>query len=151
MAFAMFTRPDGTPVGIDTTSVISFAPVPPLSSPLAGPLAEGTRIVFNNKTHQDVKELVDEVARRLKAAAIEAIDAMMVSAPMTMAIDVATKPVGARTRTKGTAGAASGKSTAKAAGKGSGKAASAASGRKAGSGAKKPAAKKPGAGRKKGG
>ncbi len=58
MAFVFLTRPDGSPVGVDPAKVISFAPVPPPPSPLAGPLREGTRIVFANKTHQDVVELV---------------------------------------------------------------------------------------------
>jgi len=96
MAFVIFTRPDGSPVGIDAARVISFSPVPPLSSPLAGPLSQGTRIVFVNKTHQDVVELVDEVARRFKAAASEVIEAMMVRGTATRSVDTVTKPVVAR-------------------------------------------------------
>jgi hypothetical protein len=92
VGFVIFTRPDDSTVGIDPAKVMSFAPVPPLSSPLAGPIGEGTRIVFINKTHQDVKELVDEVARRFKAAASEAIKAMMVKGPRTISIETATRP-----------------------------------------------------------
>jgi len=32
-----------------------------------GPLPTGTRIVFRNQTHQDVKELFDEVVSRINA------------------------------------------------------------------------------------
>jgi hypothetical protein len=76
MAFVMFTRPDGSPVGIDSGKVASFAPVP-TSGPTMGPLKEGTRIVFENKTHQDVKELVAEVERRLNGAGPAALEAVM--------------------------------------------------------------------------
>jgi hypothetical protein len=67
MAFATFTRPDGTPVSINTVEVLSLAPVPP-DGPLAGPLTVGTRIAFKNGKHQDVKELVDAVEKKLNAA-----------------------------------------------------------------------------------
>lgn len=68
MAFVAFTRPDDTVVMINSIEILHFAPVPP-SGPLAGPLKKGTRIVYkNNNGHQDVKELVDEVARRLNSA-----------------------------------------------------------------------------------
>jgi hypothetical protein len=40
--------------------------VPP-DGPLAGPLKKGTRINFRNGHHQDVKELVPEVTKRLNA------------------------------------------------------------------------------------
>jgi hypothetical protein len=63
-----FTRPDDTPVAINPDEVVSFAPVP-TEGPLIGPLKVGTRIVFRNKTHQDVKELYEEVARRLSTHA----------------------------------------------------------------------------------
>lgn len=98
MAFVFLTRPDGSPVGVDPAKVISFAPVPPPPSPLAGPLREGTRIVFANKTHQDVVELVQEVARRFKNAAAEAIDAMM--AVRTQPIEMIAKVAGHRTSAK---------------------------------------------------
>jgi hypothetical protein len=62
MAFVTFTRPDDSKVGVNSTEVLSFAPVPH-----DGALKVGTRIVFINKTQQDVKELVDEVAKRLNA------------------------------------------------------------------------------------
>jgi hypothetical protein len=67
MAFVSFTRPDDAPVSINTVEVLSFAPVP-TEGPLAGPLKAGTRIVFRNGAHQDVKELVEAVERRLNAA-----------------------------------------------------------------------------------
>jgi len=67
MAFVSFTRPDGTPVSINTAEVLNFAPVPP-DGPLAGPLKAGTRIVFKNGKHQDVKELLDAVEKKLNAA-----------------------------------------------------------------------------------
>ena len=67
MAFVFFTRPDDSKVAINTAEVQSFAPVPE-GGPLAGPLTVGTRVVFKNKSHQDVKELVEEVAKRLNAA-----------------------------------------------------------------------------------
>ncbi len=100
MGFVIFTRPDDSTVGIDPAKVVSFAPVPPLSSSIAGPLGEGTRIVFANKTHQDVKELVDEVARRFKAAASAAIKAMMVKGPRTISIETATRPAHMRQAAK---------------------------------------------------
>jgi hypothetical protein len=66
MSLAMFTRPDGSPVAINGDEVLTFYPVPP-DGPLAGPLKTGTRIEFKNGRHQDVKELVEEVARKLGA------------------------------------------------------------------------------------
>lgn len=67
MAFVQFTRPDGSPVSINSDDVLRFAPVP-TSGPLMGPSAEGTRIVFENGAHQDVRELQQVVAERLNAA-----------------------------------------------------------------------------------
>ena len=67
MAFVSFTRPDGSPVSINSDDVLRFAPVP-TSGPLMGPLTEGTRITFENGAHQDVKELQQVVADRLNAA-----------------------------------------------------------------------------------
>jgi hypothetical protein len=67
MAFVSFTRPDDSPVSINTAEVLSLAPVP-TEGPLVGPLKSGTRIVFKNGKHQDVKELVDDVEKRLNAA-----------------------------------------------------------------------------------
>lgn len=66
MALCMFTRPDGSPVAVNSAEVLTFYPVPP-DGPLAGPLKDGTRIVYKNNMHQDVKELVDEVAKKLGA------------------------------------------------------------------------------------
>lgn len=67
MAFVSFTRPDDTPVSINVAEVVNFAPVHD-HGPLSGPLKTGTRIVFKNGRHQDVKELVAEVEKRLNAA-----------------------------------------------------------------------------------
>lgn len=67
MAFVTFTRPDDTPVSINTVEVLSFAPVP-TDGPLMGPLKIGTRIAFKNGKHQDVKELVEAVEKTLNAA-----------------------------------------------------------------------------------
>jgi hypothetical protein len=67
MAFVSFTRPDDSPVSINTVEVLSFAPVP-TEGPLMGPLKAGTRIAFKNGKHQDVKELVEAVERKLNAA-----------------------------------------------------------------------------------
>jgi hypothetical protein len=66
MSLAMFTRPDDSPVGVNSDEVVTFYPVPP-DGPTAGPLKQGTRIVFKNGAHQDVKELIDVVARKLGA------------------------------------------------------------------------------------
>ncbi len=67
MAFVQFTRPDNTPVSVNSEQIEKFAPVP-TSGPTMGPLKKGTRIYFLNKNHQDVKELQDEVQRRLEQA-----------------------------------------------------------------------------------
>lgn len=67
MAFVTFTRPDDTPVSISSVEVLNFAPVP-TSGPLMGPLETGTRIVFKNGKHQDVKDLVEAVEKKLNAA-----------------------------------------------------------------------------------
>ena len=65
MALVTFTRPDDSSVAINSDEVLRVAPVPPKSDALGGPLNKGTRIVFKNNKHQDVKELLDEVTRRL--------------------------------------------------------------------------------------
>jgi hypothetical protein len=62
MAFVKFTRPDDSTVIVNSNAVISCAPIPG-----DGKLKQGTRIKFGPNTQQDVKELVDEVARRLNA------------------------------------------------------------------------------------
>ena len=66
MAFVTFTRPDGTPVSINTDEVIKLSPVP-TSGPTMGPLSKGTRIQFRNNSHQDVKELVPDVEAKINA------------------------------------------------------------------------------------
>jgi hypothetical protein len=67
MAFVTFTRPDDSSVSINTVEVLSLAPVP-TDGPLMGPLKAGTRIAFKNGKHQDVKELVEAVEKKLNAA-----------------------------------------------------------------------------------
>lgn len=67
MAFVTLTRPDDTPVSINTAQVIRLVKVP-TSGPTMGPLTEGTRIHFHNNTHQDVKELLPDVEAKLNAA-----------------------------------------------------------------------------------
>lgn len=64
MSYAQFTRPDGQPCYLKAEDIQDFAPVP-ADGPLMGPLSEGTRIVFHNQTHQDVKELCADVQRKL--------------------------------------------------------------------------------------
>ncbi len=71
MRILRLTRPNDTLININSAEIIHFAPVP-TSGPSMGPLIEGTRIVFRNKTHQDVKELIDEVAKLFEAAEPEA-------------------------------------------------------------------------------
>jgi hypothetical protein len=67
MAFARFTRPDDSPVSINTDEILSLAPVP-TDGPLMGPLKAGTRIAFKNGKHQDVKELIGAVEIALNTA-----------------------------------------------------------------------------------
>lgn len=66
MRFATFTRPDGSPVSVSADEILQWDPVP-AEGPLAGALVEGTRITFKTKAHQDVRELFEEVNRRLAA------------------------------------------------------------------------------------
>jgi hypothetical protein len=67
MSFVMFTRPDDSPVAINPDEVVHLSPVP-TDGPLMGPLTKGTRIVFRNLSHQDVKELLDVVVARIDAS-----------------------------------------------------------------------------------
>ena len=62
MAFVQFTRPDGSSVAVNSQEVVTCIPVPG-DGPL--PAGEGTRINFRNGTHQDVKEKLAEVTRKL--------------------------------------------------------------------------------------
>jgi hypothetical protein len=86
MSFVRLTRPDGSPIAINPDEVVHAAPVP-ASGPLMGPLSTGTRIVFRNRSHQDVRELLDEViaridaARSARAAAVAAPAAVTARAP----------------------------------------------------------------------
>ena len=63
----VLTRPDDSPVAINPDDVVLLAPVP-VSGPLMGPLSQGARIVFRNQTHQDVKQLFDEVVAKVNAS-----------------------------------------------------------------------------------
>ena len=67
MSLVQLTRPDGSPVAINPDEVVHLAPVP-TSGPLMGPLSVGTRIEFRNMTHQDVKELMNDVIAKIDAA-----------------------------------------------------------------------------------
>jgi hypothetical protein len=67
MSFVRLTRPDGSPIAINPDEVVHLAPVPE-SGPLMGPLSKGTRIVFRNQSHQDVRELLGDVIDRIDAA-----------------------------------------------------------------------------------
>jgi hypothetical protein len=67
VSLVMFTRPDDSPVAINPDEVVHLAPVP-TDGPLMGPLTKGTRIVFRNQSHQDVKELLDVVVARIDAS-----------------------------------------------------------------------------------
>ena len=67
MSLVTLTRPDNTAVAINPDEVVHLAPVP-TNGPLVGPLSEGTRIVFRNQTHQDVKELLAVVIAKINAA-----------------------------------------------------------------------------------
>ena len=86
MTFVRLTRPDDSPVAINPDEVVHAAPVP-ASGALMGPLTTGTRIVFRNQSHQDVRELLDEViaridaARSARAAAVAAPAAVPARAP----------------------------------------------------------------------
>ena len=64
MPFVQFTRPDGSPVSVNSDDVQKIAPVP-ASGPLMGPLTEGTRIYFKSGGHQDVCELQQVAEDRL--------------------------------------------------------------------------------------
>jgi hypothetical protein len=61
MAFVQFTQPDDQPVVINTERIVTAAPVPPDG--------QGTRITLTNGGHQDVKEPIADVLRRLNISA----------------------------------------------------------------------------------
>lgn len=63
MSLVLLTRPDGSPVAINPDEIVHLAPVP-----ATGPLSTGTRIVFRNQSHQDVKELIDVVVAKINEA-----------------------------------------------------------------------------------
>jgi len=67
MAFVRFTRPDKSPVSINSNEVVQLSPVP-TSGSLKGPSASGTRVEYLNNKHQDILELLDEVAARINEA-----------------------------------------------------------------------------------
>jgi len=61
VAFVQFTQPDDQPIVINTDRIVTAAPAPPDG--------QGTRITFTNGSHQDVKELITDVVRRLNISA----------------------------------------------------------------------------------
>jgi hypothetical protein len=61
MAFVQFTQPNDQPIVINTEGIITAAPAPPDG--------QGTRITFTNGSHQDVKEFIADVVRRLNISA----------------------------------------------------------------------------------
>jgi hypothetical protein len=61
MAFVQFTQPDDQPVVINTERIVTAAPLPPDG--------QGTRITLTNGGHQDVKEPIADVLRRLNISA----------------------------------------------------------------------------------
>jgi hypothetical protein len=80
MSFVRLTRPDGSPIAVNPDEVVHAAPVP-TSGSLMGPLSEGTRIVFRNQSHQDVRELLDEVIARIDATRSARAAAVAAPAP----------------------------------------------------------------------
>lgn len=66
MAFVQFTQPDDQPIVINTERIITAAPAPPDG--------QGTRITFTNGGHQDVKELIADVLRRLNIKALSPLN-----------------------------------------------------------------------------
>jgi len=81
MSFVRLTRPDGSPVAINPDEIVHAAPVP-ASGALMGPLSTGTRIVFRNQSHQDVRELLDEVISLIDAARFARVTALAAPAPV---------------------------------------------------------------------
>jgi hypothetical protein len=67
LSLVQLTRPDASPVAINPDEVVHLSPVP-TDGPLVGPLRVGTRIVFRNQSHQDVKELMDVVIAKIDAS-----------------------------------------------------------------------------------
>jgi hypothetical protein len=60
MAFVQFTQPDDQAIAINMERIVTAAPLPD---------GQGTRITFTNGGHQDVKELIADVLRRLNNSA----------------------------------------------------------------------------------
>lgn len=67
MSLVQLTRSDGSPVAINPDEVVHLAEVP-TSGPEMGPLSTGTRIVFRNQSHQDVKEPLEAVIEKINRA-----------------------------------------------------------------------------------
>lgn len=59
-SYLQFTRADDSIVIVNSREIVTCAPVPQDAR-----LNEGTRMTFRNGGQQDVKELIDEVLRRL--------------------------------------------------------------------------------------
>ena len=79
MSLVQLTRPDGSPVAVNPDEIVHLAPVP-TSGPLMGPLSTGTRIVFRNQSHQDVKELLDVVIAKIDASRAHSFGLLAASA-----------------------------------------------------------------------
>jgi len=84
MLFVRLTRPDGSQIASNTSEIVHAAPVP-ASGELAGSLTEGSRIVFRNQSHQDVRELLDEVMSRIEMGRSAPSHAVAGCAPETRA------------------------------------------------------------------
>ncbi len=64
MAMKQFTRPDGSPIMINTSDIESYSAVrSDPNAPDAGPSTTGTRLVFGGGRHQDVLETPEQVAK----------------------------------------------------------------------------------------
>jgi hypothetical protein len=60
MVFVQFTQSDDQPIVINMERIVTAAPLPD---------GQGTRITFTSGGHQDVKELIADVLRRLNNSA----------------------------------------------------------------------------------
>ena len=83
-SLVQLTRPDGSPVAINPDEIVQLSPVP-TSGPEMGVLTHGTRIVFRNQSHQDVKESLDEVSAKVDAARRTGLTTLLssIGAPIT--------------------------------------------------------------------
>ncbi|MGQ0445655.1 MAG: hypothetical protein ACT4O2_11170 [Beijerinckiaceae bacterium] len=82
MSFLRSACPDGSPIAINPDKIVHAAPVP-AGGALMELLSTGTRIVFKNQSHQDVRVLLDEVIARIDAARSGQTAAVVAPAPVT--------------------------------------------------------------------